>query len=339
MKKLIFVLSCAFPLLGDDTSSISQIERGWPLNASQIAAGISKSSRFEISDTWGFGFTAKFNEFSAMQDSMEVATTPYGPVIGFDSDYKPGFNIGFVLNTPYDHFNFSGDYLWFQSKVRLSASSKNQDYLFSPLFSISPYDLPILSLESSWNLQINVADLTLSRPYYSGKSLSIVPSVGLKTAFIAQDFDLSAIIYNVSISDESTTSKSTSWGVGPKIGAQSNYLLGYGFTLFGDLSTSLLYTTFTKLHVDYQNSLSQSSYAQNNNANLIQPIIDAAIGFGYGDYLLNDSFYMNLQVSYNFTTFFSQNMMRALVATATSAQAVPANLYLQGVSVGLSFLF
>ncbi len=339
MKKLFVALTCIGYLLGDETSPISSIERGWPLNTNQIESGLSKSGRFEVRDSWGFGFDAKFNEFSAMQDSMEVAVTPYGPVLGFDSDYKPGFQVGFVLNTPYDHWNFSGNYLWFQSTANLSAESEKEDYLFSPLFSISPYDLPILSLNCSWDLQVNVADLTLSRPYYSGKSLTVVPSIGLKTAFISQDFDLSATIYNISVSGESTTAKSTSWGVGPKIGAQTNYLLGLGFSLFGDLSTSLLYTTFTKLHVDYQNSLNQSSFASNNQANIIQPIIDTAMGLSYGNYLLKDSFYMNLQVSYNFTTFFSQNMMRALVATATSAQAVPANLYLQGVSVGLSLLF
>ncbi len=346
MKRLILSLIGIFSLSAD-----APIEQGRPLKIEQIVGGISQSARFEVRDGWSLGFSLYYNEYAASEDSMEVAYTsnesfdPQGSVLTFDSDYQPGFGLGFLLNTPYDHWNIGGEYLWFQDKAHLSKEADSALLYTAPLFESGPFRTLINSLDSSWDLNINVGDLYLSRPYYSGRNLVLKPVMGLKTAFITQDFDLTAAISSlseVSWTSQTAKTKSVSWGIGPRAGLDAKFLLGKGFSLFGDLSTSLLYTTFTKIHLDYASSIGQSAFASNNNAQIIQPIIDTGIGFSFGSYALNKSFYVDFSAAYNFSVFFSQNMSRSLVATVNTSsanQSPPANLYLQGVSIGLAFIF
>ncbi len=339
MKRVFLSLIAFVSLTAEDS-----IERGRPLKLDQIGSGISESARFELRDSWSLGINVHFNEYAASQDSMEIAYignasfNPEGSALVFDSDFKPGFEVGFILNTPYDHWNIGGEYLWFQSSENVSKGADSPYFYLSPLNIVSDSQL-IRSLASSLDININVADLYLTRAYYSGLNLTIEPLMGLKATFIKQNFDLSSTLASFSWGSQTLSTKAISWGIGPRLGLQANYLLGLGFSLFGDLSTSLLYTTYNKLHLDYANSAGASSFATNNNAQLIQPIIDTGIGLSFGSYIRRKSLYVNLTAAYNFSAFFSQNMSRALVSTSSANQGIPANLYLQGVSVGLALLF
>lgn len=339
MKRVFLSLIALVSLTAEDT-----IERGRPLTLDQIRSGISESARFEVRESWSLGINGHFNEYAASEDSMEIAYqgntsfNPEGPILVFDSDYKPGFEVGFVLNTPYDHWNIGGEYLWFQSRENLSKEADPTLFYISPLNIVSTSEL-ISSLDSSWDLNINIGDLYLTRPYYSGLNLTIEPLMGLKAAFIKQDFDLSTTLFDFTWESQTVSTKTISWGIGPRLGLQANYLLGWGFSLFGDLSTSLLYTTYNNLRLDYANSAGISSFTNNNGAKLIQPVIDTGIGLSFGSYVGRKSFFINLTAAYNFSAFFSQNMGRSLVSVATGQVGMPANLYLQGVSLGLAFLF
>jgi hypothetical protein len=342
MKKVVFGFLVMTLLNGDEAPIPPKIETGLPVNLDQIQSGISESARFQVRDGWGFGFNLQFNEYAASGDSREIAyeststQVPDGKVITFDSKYKAGFSAGFVLNTPNDHWNLTGNYLWF---LGTEHENKDETSYFSPIFNLVPYDLNMNSFYSDWRLQINVADLNLSRAYYSGTNLTFEPLLGLKVAVIQDDFKLVANVSGESLLSQEGKTESFSWGVGPKLGVKGNWLLGAGFSLFGDISSALLYTTYTDLGVTYLNSIGIKSLAKNDNAQLIQPIIDTSVGINLGTYAWQNSFFINLDVSYNLAVFFSQNMARALVSTATSAQATPANLYLQGLSVRLSLEF
>ncbi len=342
MKKVFFGFIAMTLLVAEEGQIPSKIDTGLPVNLDQIQAGISQSGRFQVRDGWGGGFTLKFNEYAPSGDSREIAyesTTlqqPEGKVATFDSKYHAGFSAGVVLNLPYDHWTVSGDYLWFLGTEEVN---KDDSFYFSPVFNLPPFDLVMDFFHSKWRLQVNVGDLTLSRAYYSGTNLTFEPLLGFKVAVIEDDFKLVANVITESLVSQETWVESSSWGVGPKLGVKGNWLLGGGFSFFGNVSSALLYTTYTDLEVTYLNSLGASSLARNNNAQIVQPIIDTSVGFNLGTSAWKNSFFINLEISYNFAVFFSQNMGRALVSTATSTQATPANLYLQGVSVGLGFIF
>lgn len=296
--------------------------------------GFSKSARLEMNKNWDLSINANFNEYAVSQDSMEIAF-PYlfgylfspssssinGPAVVFDSNYKAGFQVGFLLNTPYDKWCFGGEYEWFRSSVALSKSGGGLLSYTSPFF-VNSSAHSFGSFTSKWNVGIDLIDLYLTRPYYSGKRVSVSPFIGLRGNLIRQHFSLDSAV-------EFAKGRSNSWGVGPSLGARGNGVLKFGFSLFGNLATSLLYTRYTEIGLDYADSV----FARNNNVGTLRPILESGMGLKWARGNIS------LDVAYNFLVFFSQNMIKGLVSTASLEQAAYGNLYLQGVSVGGSIIF
>ncbi len=74
--------------------------------------------------------------------------------------------------------------------------------------------------------------VTLDRPFYLGKKLTANFACGLRALWI----DNTSGIYD-----------QKSWALGPRFGFESNWLLGAGFRIFGNVSESVLYTRYTNL--------------------------------------------------------------------------------------------
>lgn len=333
--------------------SLSAIEM---TDLNNIKAGFSKSARFETRDPAGFSFYAAFNEYAATQDQNEVGfkgssvnplpLVPFGSVMQFGNDYHPGFRVGINIDIPYDHFNFGAEYLWYRGGSKIKKTADSKSYFYSPVF-IKSYGLALSSLEADWHLSLNLVDLYLTRPYYSGRKLTVDPILGMKFFTIKQYFDLTADVLGGAWDNQEAELKSKAWSLGPKIGCQSNYLMGKGFSLFGDLSTAILYTRYTSNNMRVSNFVSVPTAYSNNRFGTVRPLLDSGIGlawkgyfgFGSGAYSWNKTFYVTLSAAYNFSLFFSQNVSRELVSVAGSKLSAPGNLYLQGISVGLDFIF
>lgn len=308
-------------------------------------AGFSKGFRVFEESPWSYSFSAAFTEYAAIQDSMEIAfpsnstNLPVGSVLNFGFGYNPGFEVGFILNTPYDNWSLASDYLWYRGSSHLSKTNDGSTSYSSPLFGRGFYENLMSSLDANWHLGLDLIDLYLTRPYYSGKKLTIKPMVGLRGDLIRETFHLEGDVFGGDAANQFVKTTSKLWGVGPRLGAEGDFIYFRNWSFFGNLATSLLYTYYTKIRVNYDNSLNQESQAKNDGVSLFHPNIDAGLGLNFGGYAWKNAFYCNLRVAYNFSIFFSQNMGRALVSSANESVARPQNLYLQGASIGLDFIF
>ncbi len=330
-----------------------------PSDINKLAREFSESARCETRDPIGLSINVAFNEYAAMQDANEIGfkgntadsfypthNAPEGSVVRFGNNYHPGFQVGFSLNTPLDKWNFGGEYLWYRGHSSKEADATGTEYYISPLF-IGTYSVALTSLNADWHLSLDLIDLYLTRPYYSGRKLTVEPLLGLKFGSIRQKYELNADVLDEAWDSQTVETKSRSFGVGPKLGCQSNFLMGKGFSIIGDLFTTLLYTRYTSIDANYTNSVGQAAFITENNYGTVRPILDAGIGLGWkgyfgmgsGDYSWHKTFYMSLTAAYNFSLFFSQNMEMAIVSIADQTQSTPGNLYLQGLSVGLDFIF
>ncbi len=342
MKKLSFLLALSLPLV----LSADDFCRGMPLPSLQSGAVISQSSRSE--DRWMFSVNAAFNEYQALQDSMEVAfpsstldgfypgnTVSEGSIVGLDFDYHPGFTVGFLLETPNDGWNFGGKYLWYRGHSHVSKSADPDVYYSSPLL-VGPYDIAIGSLKANWHLGIDLIDLYLSRPYLSGHHLSVTPLLGLRGGWIRDHFDLAATNFVAPSNTQTAETNSRAWVIGPKAGLQSNYLVGAGFSFFADIATSALYSCYNALSLEYENYLDETSRISDNDYSTFRSILDAGIGVNW---TFTGKYKFSFNAAYNLSIFFSQNMERILVSMAGATQGTPGNLYLSGLSIGASFDF
>ncbi len=348
MKKLNFLLAIGAAILSAEEGMefTPSFQSGMPLPKEDVVAIISQSTREE--NSWKFSISANFNEYQATTDSMELAYpsntsnglfptffAPEGPIVTMDFDYHPGFQVGFILDTPYDTWSFGGGYLWYRGHSHGSAEPVSSTYYRSPIF-VGPFEASLNSINADWHLDIDMIDIYLARPYFSGRKLSVNPFLGLKSGWIRQDFDLSATIFTAPSNIQTASTDSRAWMIGPKLGFQSNYLIGARFSLFGNLATSFLYTRYNTLTLNYLNAIDESSFLSNSGMNTFRSIMDAGLGINW---VSNGRFKININAAYNLSILFSQNMDRALIAIAGTQHVAPANLYLSGLSVGTSFVF
>jgi hypothetical protein len=308
-------------------------------------AGFSRGFKIIEESPWSYSFSGAFTEYAAIQDSMEVAfpsnlsNLPVGSVVDFGFGYHPGFEVGFVLNTPYDNWSLNAGYLWYRGSSHVSKQSDGSIFYSSPLFGTEFYNHRMSSFDADWHLGLDLIDLYLTRPYYSGNKLTVTPMVGLRGDLIREHFQLDGNVFGGAATSQTAKTKSRLWGVGPRLGVEGDFIYFRSWSFFGKLATSLLYTNYTKIRLDYNNSLNQKANAKNDGVSLFHPNIDAGLGLNFGEFWWKKVLYCNLRAAYNFSIFFSQNMERALVSSANESVARPENLYLQGVSIGLDFIF
>ncbi len=330
MKKLIILL-----FFGAG-STVSAFDRGLPLGLEDAPAIVSQLTREKVG--WDFSISATFNGYIAMQDSMEIAfpgSTPVGNVVVIDYKYKPGFDIGFVFNTPFEGWSLCGEYLWFRGTSHASKPGGGAVPYTSPIL-VGPFDISIGSIESDWRLGMDIIDLYLSRSYYSGKHLSLSPFLGLRNTWIRDHFELKASKFVALSNVDRAITTSRAAGIGPRVGFQGNFLFNRGLSLFGNLATSFLYTNYNTLKLIYINYLGEESNLDNDGAKTFRSILESGIGLNWES---RGPHKITVNLAYNLAVFFSQNMERTLVSLAESTSVAPGNLYLSGVSIGASVVF
>jgi hypothetical protein len=326
-------------------SSPQPFESGMPIQENQFPAGYNHSARIESGDCWDCTFRVAFNEYYAVQDGMAIAATSFldsarqtGSVVNLDFNYHPGFELGMNVNTPFDHWVLEGKYLWFRSHSNVSKSVTADLSLTSPF--VIALGASYVSISANWNLGIDFADLVAARPYYSGTRWTVEPFVGLRGGVIRQYVHFSGTQLDPELPIVQSSVKSHSWLVGPCGGIDTNLLLGAGFSLTANLSTSLLYTRYTTLSVKSSETSGALAYQSDNGISTVTPNFDTGLGIKWGSYFSSQKYFFDLSAVYNFRAFFSQNQLMALIASSNTGVGFSAgNLYLHGVSIATSFTF
>ena len=343
MKKLTTILVLGAANLAMAASAPMAPLPGMPLD--QAPSGLLKNARIEPEHSWDISFNAAFNEYYVAQDGLGLSLSnngvnQQGPIIAFDFSYHPGFQVGFTLNTPYDDWVIVGEYLWLRSSNHLSATALPGGFLFSTItFPGGGLSNFFYQLEAKWSLGMDLADLSLSRSFYLGTAWTMESFFGLRGGRIRQYLhatELDGPDETASILQASF--KSNAWAIGPMAGMQSNWLLGQGFSFFGNLSASLLYMHYTTIS-DKNQQTTSLLLGTNNNSNSLSPNLDTGLGLKWGSYL-GRSFYLDFSAAYNFSVFFSQDQIMSLNALfGAIAGRSPGRLYVHGVSLasGLAF--
>jgi hypothetical protein len=210
------------------------------------------------------------------------------------------------------------------------------------------------SLSSSWQLRIDLIDLSLSRPLYEGPRVILSPFFGLRAARIRQGLLLNAQTFMPNNPFQTLPSPALShnnthsWGIGPRTGFGASYLLGYGFRLEGDTATSVLFTQYRKIthREDALLALINPSPIwvapqwQVTKVNVLRPVLELSLGLGWGSYFASQDYRIDLLASYDFTIFWNQNTMRQFIDQLTrSIGPSPGDLYLHGFKGNLRFDF
>ena len=289
--------------------------------------------------------------------------------------FRPGFKLGFGVRLNWDGWDAFTEYTRFHGKISsgvrplppstalTGSSHPNGEYLYpiqgspggnSGTTLLSPYFFQ--SANQAWKLKIDFLDLSLARAYYSGTKLTVRPFFGVRGAWLRQNLKTSYTGSTAYLDPQSDTSGFldtrvsnfyTSWGLGPRTGFESNWMLGRGFRFIGNGSGDVLYTRYS-LHSGQQTHLIVPTVSPIvTNVSVSQKIdylrthLDLEMGFGWGSYFYHNDYHFDLSATYGFQVFWNQNMFRNFedaFAPATSF-APNGDLFIHGLTMNARFDF
>ena len=341
------LLFCA-PAFGDEGNFKPKKD----IPASPMPAIYNYPAQVDTKNGWDTFVTASFLYWNVFQEGMEMGSfrsidisdnSPTG-ILEFPDEYKAGFKVGFGWNTPFDDWTLSAEYTWFHHKLH---QTQPKDLVLTPNF----YSFNITNGFHKWMIDLDMVDIVLSRSFYQGKNLILIPSFGLKGVFLDQKYTVKGISQNVSTSffgqERSGYGKTASWAVGPSLGLEGRFLLGKGFRLEGALSGALTFTRYNGFRYFSQSDSTEYPDAniRGSDENRVRAIGDAEAGFGWGMYLCNQRYHIDFSATYEFQVFWNQNMMSWFANRVTNASksttnaSSPGNLYFQGLTVSGTFDF
>jgi hypothetical protein len=287
--------------------------------------------------------------------------------------YRPGFKVGLGANLNWDDWDAYAEYTWFHGSIgsgvkplpKSTATGDtipNGEYLYPIQGPLHDYLDFYRSADQSWSLKMDFLDLSLARAYYSGPKLTVRPFFGARGAWIRQNltttYDGSSNYVDggqgsAGYNHFRVSNYSASWGVGPRAGFESNWLLGYGCRLIGNGSADILYTRYDThiTEIEYQFAGPLRPILNGNpivsNASISQVIdllrthLDFEMGFGWGSYFCRNEYHVDLSATYGFQVFWDQNMFRNFYDDTTPAKSSNpnGNLYVHGLTANATLDF
>jgi hypothetical protein len=293
----------------------------------------------------------------AFVQNSNLATTDVlnGHFVDMNFKYKPGFKVGLGMAFDYDNWDASAVYTWFHNTQSQNVSANpSTGVAVLPNSSVlakqgqsTLVDTTFSSAASNWRLKMDLLDVDLGRSGYVGTKLTMRPFFGARAAWIRQKLNTN---YVATAETFSVTGHSTSWGVGPRAGVNTNFVLGEGFRLFGNGAGDILYTRYTKLRdhskVVSNDVITQNSVGRENKVGFLRTHLELELGLGWGTYWDCNNWYTDIALGYGFQVFYDQNMFRnyniadiEVPVNAAYSSVANGNLYVHGLTATLRLDF
>ena len=316
---------------------------------------------------WNLFSMVSFLYWQPLQEDMRLATQgsqristlispgslDHGSTIDMDFDYKPAFKIAMGMNFRNDDWVGYIEYTRFRGTDTESASVPNgsptlynvwgDDPINSALYGTAVFN----ALNANFKCKLDFIDTQIERVYYVGQRLTFHSVMGVRVALIAESLKANYTYDGVLINNTNARvialpsslaaiHRTTSWGVGPRMGLEMDWLVNYGFRFFGSGFADILYTSyklqsksvtvpFTSALVPFVVGNSVTTTNRDTGTNMLRTHLDLELGLGWGRYFDYNNLHLDMSAAYGFQVFFNQNMMRL-------PEYSPSDLYIQGLN-------
>lgn len=179
-----------------------------------------------------------------------------------------GFKLGLAYNTTCDGWDIGVNWTYFVGRAHSLLDTRTEsNHLLIPLWSdyalSTEGHLFAEEIEANWKLHLNLIDLELGREYWVSPRLSMRPFVGLRIAFVEQDYHLNhrggtwsdvANTLNNKVELDNDFN-----GVGLRSGFDLNWRLGCGWSVYSEFAAAIVYGQFD-MHHDEKNQEAVSPF-------------------------------------------------------------------------------
>lgn len=339
-----------------DNAQMRNLEnRVTALEQRKTAGGmINPQGRPQIRDGADLFVFADFLYWNAHENGLQVAVKNEGSGTNLsDSDaqtlkgkWNVGFRLGVGYNTPHDGWDLKFTWLRFTDNGSKNGHTHAPNYFLPTI--IPPANVGLGnadSVKSHWRMRLDQLDLDLGREFFVSKWLTLRPHFGLRADWIRQtetaDFEM-VILTPVEMNDVGL--KDRWYGIGLEGGLDTQWGLGSGWSLFGNVSTAILYGLHKITDVNrYQpTGLAEVTFMDFRDSRRIShPILDIEAGVRWDNMFSNDRFHLGLQIGWEHHVYFSQNQFPIFTSNASLGTYVnnQGDLTLQGWTFAARFDF
>ena len=258
------------------------------------------------------------------------------------SSYQPGFKVGAGISTDRDNWTVNVEYTRLKSKDNTSKDLKatydgTTNYVSSPWMYYHTYQSSLV--KSTWEMDYNIFDLELGRPYYLGKELVFKPQIGLKAGWIDQSYNLEGVYAPGTATARPVKSLNSqdTWLFGPRAGLDTSWLIGSDFSIFGNIAGSLAYQkskVSNSVIVPKKDALLELSRKGAETNSFLAPGVEFGLGLAYGTYFCNNEWHIDVKVGYDFNYIWNQNFMKNLKnKTSFDVEGETGDLILHGLTI------
>ncbi|MES2200245.1 MAG: Lpg1974 family pore-forming outer membrane protein [Chlamydiota bacterium] len=342
------------------TQATSGYLQGEKVKNGQIPAGYNQNAGYSVEDGHDVYFTADYiywhlsnhvalgTSIVAPSLSSAALTTGVGNDVGISPSYKSGFQVGMGLALKgMDDWNLYGEYTWYENNTSASVEVAPGDIFIMTAGPLGNQFIPLSVLADSVTGQsifhYTTADLALQRNFYLGKKLTAKFGCGLRARWIHSKATVGATGLQIGAPSEAISAYSVesgslkysftqhSWALGPRFELASNWLLGCGFRIMGDIAASILYTKYTNLD-SYYKAGTAIDYANSDTGTArLRPIAETSLGLGWGMYCgANNNYHFDFSAAYEFNVHWSQTY---------DIFGVADDIYLHGLNIAARFDF
>lgn len=286
-----------------------------------------------------------------------------GKVKDLEFKWDYGFRTGLGFNIPHGNYDTCFNYTWFRDTAKGNTNNNGNMRVFPTLINASldlvaaggltpgTYALSeptTATADAHWKLHLNVLDWELGKQFVPYQWFSFRPFLGVKAAWVHQNYDIQYDSLNLTTSpnfDYSVQLKNNYWGVGPTGGFTSQFWLGNGFSIFGKAAVSLVYGSFTLTHEEQATIISTGTTTTI--ANLSdhygagRAITDLAIGLGWDTKFCKDRFHLALAAGWEQHIYFGQGEFMHFMDPSNGGHFTQdhSDLSLQGGTLSAKFQF
>jgi hypothetical protein len=289
----------------------------------------------------GLAFQAKQDgmDFSIQNSNTVAAGNPigHGRVNGFSSDdsdwdYNPGVRVGLGFYLDHDAWCIDLNWTWLHVTNYARGNTSIATGSVAPLWLLgsgTPAAQVGADSSANWEAKYNTIDLRLTKPYYVSRYLVVNPHFGLRGGWIDQHF---SVDYSGTSASARTVhhGENDFWGIGTRAGIDTDWILGKGWALFGNIAASML---FGKFEIDQNLTIPSVGTGFDINHDFYQntPNFEIVLGLGWGMHFNKHRNHVGLRAAYEFHEWFDQLNLRKFtsgsVGTPTAATPVATGAY------------
>lgn len=322
-------LTTSFVYAEGDSAQIRNLEnRVTALEQRKNAGGmINPSGRPQVRDGANLFVYGDFIYWNAHENGLQVAvenedsqfTLSDSEVITLHGKWNVGFRVGAGYNTDHDGWDLRLTWLRFTDNGSKRAHVGSDDAIYPDR--VHPTEFyrfgdVASKMRSKWHMRLDQIDLELGREFFVSKWLTLRPHIGLRTDWIRQSLEANYknfVLTTTFPNRIETEVKDRWWGIGLAGGLDTQWGLGRGWSIFGNLSTAIIYGFHHMKDETEEKPGSVKFVDMKDRYRISHPILDLQTGLRWDNMFSDDRFHLGLQIGWEHHIYFSQNQLPVFV--------------------------